>query len=61
MQDQRILIGNKDRKAGKIFVDMTGGTEGSKDIFQSMASSGINTVVAMHLSEDHRKEAEKII
>lgn len=55
----RILIGNKDRKAGKIFVDMTGGTEGSKDIFNSMALSGINTVVAMHLSEEHRKEAEK--
>ncbi len=55
----RILIGNKDRKAGKIFVDMTGGTEGSKDIFKSMALSGINTIVAMHLSEDHRKEAEK--
>lgn len=54
----RILIGNKDRKAGKIFVDMTGGTEGSKEIFKSLASSGINTVVAMHLSEDHRKEAE---
>lgn len=55
----KILIGNKDRKAGKIFVDMTGGTEGSKDIFKSMTSSGINTVVAMHLSEEHRKEAEK--
>lgn len=55
----RILIGNKDRKAGKIFVDMTGGTEGSKEIFKSMSLSGINTVVAMHLSEDHRKEAEK--
>ncbi len=55
----RILIGNKDRKAGKIFVDMTGGTEGSKDIFKSMSLSGINTIVAMHLSEDHRKEAEK--
>lgn len=55
----KILIGNKDRKAGKIFVDMTGGTEGSKEIFSSMVSSGINTVVAMHLSEDHRKEAEK--
>lgn len=55
----RILIGNKDRKAGKIFVDMTGGTEGSKEIFHSIASSGINTIVAMHLSEDHRKEAEK--
>lgn len=54
-----ILIGTKTRKAGKIFVDMTGGTEGSKEIFESLASSGINTVVAMHLSEDHRKEAEK--
>jgi len=55
----KILIGNKDRKAGKIFVDMTGGTEGSKEIFNSMALGGINTIVAMHLSEEHRKEAEK--
>lgn len=55
----KILIGSKSRKAGKIFVDMTGGTEGSKDIFESMSQSGINTIVAMHLSEEHKKEAEK--
>lgn len=55
----KILIGAGTRKAGKIFVDMTGGTEGSKDIFENMVSSGINTIVAMHLSEEHRKEAEK--
>ncbi len=55
----KILIGSEKRKAGKIFVDMTGGTEGSKDIFQSLTSSGVNTIVAMHLSEEHRKEAEK--
>jgi len=54
-----ILIGSKRRKAGRIFVDMTGGTEGSKDIFERLTSAGINTVVAMHLSEEHRKEAEK--
>lgn len=54
-----ILIGSKTRKAGRIFVDMTGGTEGSKNIFESLVSSGINTIVAMHLSEEHRKEAEK--
>lgn len=54
-----ILLGSKTRKAGKIFVDMTGGTEGSKDIFGSLTSSGVNTIVAMHLSEEHRKEAEK--
>jgi transcriptional regulator of met regulon len=55
----KILLGVKNRKAGKIFVDMTGGTEGSKEIFQSLSLSGVNTIVAMHLSEDHRKEAEK--
>jgi putative NIF3 family GTP cyclohydrolase 1 type 2 len=54
-----VLLGNKDRKAGKVYVDMTGGTEGSKDIFQALTLSGVNTIVAMHLSEEHRKEAEK--
>ncbi|MBF0487573.1 MAG: NGG1p interacting factor NIF3, partial [Nitrospirae bacterium] len=54
-----ILLGAPQRKAGKIFVDMTGGTEGSKDLFQVFSSSGINTIVGMHLSEDHKKEAEK--
>ncbi len=57
--EPRILLGSGTRKAGRIFVDMTGGTEGSKEIFQSMASGGLNTIVAMHLSEEHRKEAEK--
>jgi putative NIF3 family GTP cyclohydrolase 1 type 2 len=55
----KILIGSKERSAGKIFVDMTGGTEGAKDIFASLANSGVGTIVAMHFSEDHRKEAEK--
>jgi putative NIF3 family GTP cyclohydrolase 1 type 2 len=38
---------------------MTGGTEGSKEIYQAMANAGIGTVVGMHQSEDHRKNAEK--
>lgn len=55
----KILIGSKDRSSGKIFVDMTGGTEGSRDIFESLANSGVGTIVAMHLSDEHRKQAEK--
>ncbi len=55
----KILLGSKDRKAGKIFVDMTGGTGGSKDIFESLVNSGVNTIVGMHLGDEHRKEAEK--
>jgi putative NIF3 family GTP cyclohydrolase 1 type 2 len=55
----KVLLGSNDRKAGKIFVDMTGGTEGSKEIFESLTTGGVSTIVAMHLSEEHRKEAEK--
>lgn len=55
----KILLGSAERSAGRIFVDMTGGTEGAKDIFNSIATSGINAIVCMHLSEEHRKEAEK--
>ncbi len=54
-----ILNGNKDRKAGKIFVDMTGGTEGSTEVFEKLAVAGVGTVVAMHLSEEHFKNAQK--
>lgn len=55
----KILLGSDNRKAGKIFVDMTGGTEGAKDIFSILTTNGVNTIVGMHMSEDHRKEAEK--
>jgi hypothetical protein len=54
-----ILLGEGKRTAGRVFVDMTGGTEGSKKIFESLSQSGINTLVCMHLSDDHRTEAEK--
>ena len=55
----KILLGSGNRSAGRIFVDMTGGTEGAKDIFESLVNAGVSTVVGMHLSEAHRKKAEK--
>ncbi len=54
----RILIGDPDKKAGKIFVDMTGGTEGPKRIFPRLSQAGVGTIVAMHLSEEHFKHAK---
>ncbi len=55
----RTLIGSDDQRTGKIFVDMTGGTSGSKDTIEKLSQSGVGTIVGMHMSEDHRKEAEK--
>ena len=54
----KIIAGEPKRQAGKIFVDMTGGTEGSKDIFSKLSQAGIGTILAMHLSEEHFRKAK---
>lgn len=47
-------------RAGKVFVDMTGGTGGSKEAFEKLAQqSDVGTIVGMHLGEEHRKMANK--
>ena len=55
----KIVSGSEDSKCGKIFVDMTGGTGGSKDIFEKYANSGVSTLVGMHMSEEHLENAKK--
>ncbi len=54
----RILIGEPDKRCGRVFVDMTGGTEGSKKVFARLSQAGVGTIVAMHLSEEHFKHAK---
>ncbi len=54
----RLMLGEAKKPAGKIFVDMTGGTEGSKEVFGRLSQAGIGTIVAMHLSEEHFKKVE---
>ena len=49
----KILVGKPKDKAGKVFVDMTGGTEGSKEIFGRLSQMGIKTYLCMHIAEDH--------
>jgi putative NIF3 family GTP cyclohydrolase 1 type 2 len=55
----KIVSGSENSKCGKIYVDMTGGTAGSKEIFEKYANSGISTLVCMHLSEEHLENAKK--
>jgi len=55
----RVVCGEPKRRAGKVFVDMTGGTGGSKKIFERLSQAGVGTVVGMHISEEHRKQALK--
>lgn len=54
-----IVLGSKEKRAGKIMVDVTGGTSGSEDAYAKLAIAGVGTLVVMHIGEKHRKEAEK--
>jgi hypothetical protein len=54
-----VIVGSKERRAGKVLVDMTGGTSGSEDAYAKLSQAGVGTLVDMHMGEKHRKEAEK--
>lgn len=54
----KIINGTDSARCGKVFVDMTGGTEGSKEIFKNLAQAGVGTIIGMHLSEEHLKKAK---
>jgi len=54
-----IISGSPHSFVGKFFVEMTGGTEGSKKAFDKLAKRGIRTLVSMHLSEGHLLKARE--
>lgn len=54
-----IVVGSGNRRAGKILVDMTGGTSGSEKAYSKLAQAGVGTLVVMHMGEKHRKKAEE--
>ncbi len=56
----RIISGNPNRPVGDIFVEMTGGTEGPKEVLDKLYKVGVRTLVSMHLSEEHFKRVKDI-
>lgn len=55
-----LFAGSKERRTGKIaLTEVTGGTSGSKDIYEKLANAGVGTIVGMHMSEEYKNEAEK--
>jgi len=55
----KIFAGGLENRVGRIaLTEITGGTEGSPKLYEKMAQAGIGTVIGMHQSEEHRKEAE---
>lgn len=55
-----ISVGGRDSHAGVVKVtEFTGGTSGNEAIYEKLSQAGVGTIIAMHMSEKHRKEAEK--
>ena len=54
-----IINGSPDSFAGRIVVDMTGGTEGPVEAITKMAAAGVGTIIGMHFSEKHIKKAKE--
>jgi putative NIF3 family GTP cyclohydrolase 1 type 2 len=54
-----IILGSLKKPAGKIFYEMTGGTEGHKEVFDKLYKAGVRTLVSMHLSDEHMKKAKE--
>jgi putative NIF3 family GTP cyclohydrolase 1 type 2 len=55
----KIVSGADHNRTGKVLVDMTGGTEGAKDIYDKLTAQGVSTIVGMHMSEEHLDQAKK--
>ncbi len=55
----QIVVGSARKRAGKVFVDMAGGTGGPEKIIGRLSQAGIGTVVGMHFSEKFIEEAKK--
>jgi putative NIF3 family GTP cyclohydrolase 1 type 2 len=59
MAGPRIVNGAETAHCGRISVEMTGGTEGSKTIYEPYAVAGVSTIVGMHISEEALENAKK--
>lgn len=55
-----LIQGTGSKRCGTCLVDMTGGTEGPKEAMDKLVAAGVDTLVGMHYSEEHKKHAEEL-
>ena len=55
-----IVSGSEHRRAGKVVIGFTGGTNPSKELYIEMAKAGVGTIVEMHFGDEAIKELRKL-
>jgi len=54
----RLIAGSARANLGKVYVEMTGGTEGPKKVYAKLYKLGVRTLICMHMSEEHLSEVK---
>ena len=55
----KIFVGSPEARCGKIaLTEITGGTEGTPLLYEKIAQAGVGTVIGMHISEEHKRQAQ---
>ncbi len=55
----KILNGSKNSRVKNLHIEFTGGTEGPINIYKELANKGIDTIISMHMSEEHFRAAKE--
>ncbi len=55
----RIIAGGPAHRAGKILVEMTGGTNPSPKVYEQLSQYGFSTVVGMHMRDESMQKASE--
>lgn len=54
-----IEIGSRANRCRRIHIEFTGGTEGPCGVYGKLSSCGVDTIIAMHQSEEHFKKCKE--
>jgi len=54
-----IEIGSRASRSRRIHIEFTGGTEGPVGVYDKLSSCGVDTIIAMHQSEEHFKKCKE--
>ncbi len=55
-----LFAGNPKNRVGKLFVEMTGGTNPSSKVYSELSRAGVSTLVGMHMRDDSREKANDV-
>jgi len=55
-----IAVGSSSSRCSKIHFEFTGGTEGPERIYKRLSACGVDTIIAMHQSEERVKKCKEL-